>query len=219
MRFPRQVKIFHGQFNAAPMAGVLLLLLIFIRLGSLLYIPGVLMRLKNPAATIQITPDGLIHFGTNIFTDAQTNLLREALRVSAAGPPFDLEVDPAAPPKVTAHASEAVNSIFLIHPPVGPANLIGTENPTVIVRVNFLGQYIYDNQIVDERKLKAGLRERLEAAARQSRELTLAIAGDAQVNLNAVIRLAQWAREVGIKDAVLVERPGSPSASPANPSP
>jgi len=201
------------------MAAVLLVLLIFSRLGSLLYIPGVLTQLKNPAATIQITTEGQIHFGTNFYTDAQTNLLREALRISAAGPPFDLEVDPAAPPQVAAHVSEIVNSIFLIHPPAGPANLIGTDNPTVIVRVNFLGQYFYDNHIVDERELKARLKERLEAAARQSRELTLTVAGDAQVNLNAVTRLAQWAREVGIKETVLAEWPGNPSAPPANPSP
>jgi biopolymer transport protein ExbD len=219
MTFPRQAKIFHGQFNAAPMVGVLLLLLIFQQLGSLLYIPGVLMHLDNPAAVIQITADGRIQFGTNVFTQAQTNLLRDALKNSAAGPPFDLQVDPAAPPKVAAQAAEIVNSIFFIHPAAGPANLIGTDNPTVIVRVNFLGQYFYDNHIVGERELKARLRERLEAAARQSRELTLTVAGDAQVNLNAVIRLAQWAREVGIKETVLAEWPGALSAPSATPSP
>lgn len=219
MRFPRQAKIFHGQWSAAPLAGVLLLLLIFMRLGSLLYIPGVLVHLNNPAATIRITAEGRILFGTNVYTEAQTNLLREALRNSAAGPPFDLRVDPDAQSKVAAHAAEVVNSIFLIHSPAGPSNLIGTDNPTVMVAVNFLGQYIYDNHIVEERDLKAGLRERLEAAARESKELTLTVAGDAQVNWNAVIRLAQWAREAGIKETILAEWPGAPSASPAKPSP
>jgi biopolymer transport protein ExbD len=258
----------------------LLLLLIFVRLGSLLYIPGVLINLNDPAATIRVKADGLIHFGTNAFTDAQTNLLRETLKNSPAGPPFDLQVDSNAPPKVAAHArevvnsvynpaatilvtadglirfgtnsfadaqtnllretlrnspagppfylrvdpaapqklaaraTEVVNSIFLVHPPPGPQNLIGTDNPTVIVAVNFLGQYIFDNKIVDERELKAGLTNRLQAAARQSKELTLTVAGDAQVNWNAVIRLTQWAREAGIKETILAEWPASLSAKP-----
>jgi biopolymer transport protein ExbD len=217
MRFARQAKIFRGELSVAPLACVLLLLVIFLRLGSLLYIPGVLIHLDNPAAIIQVTADGRIQFGANFYTESQTNLLREALRNSAAGPPFDLRVDPAVPPKVAAHAAEAVNSIFLIHPPAGPSNLIGTDNPTVMVAVNFLGQYIYDNRIVDERELKAGLRERLEAAERESKELTLTVAGDAQVNWTAVIRLAQWAREAGIKETVLAEWPSTPS--PAQPTP
>jgi biopolymer transport protein ExbD len=170
----------------------------------------------NPAATIHITADGLVHFGTNTFTDAQTNLLRETLGNSPQGPPFYLGVDPGAPPKVAAHAAEVVNSIFLVHPPAGPPSLIGTDNPTVIVAVNFLGQYIFDNRLVDERELKSELRQRLQAAANESKELTLTVAGDAQVNWNAVIRLTQWAREAGIKETVLAEWP---SATPAKPSP
>jgi len=285
MRFPRQAKIFRGQLSAAPLAGVLLLLLIFIRLGSLLYIPGVLVSLKNPAATVSIAPDGRIHFGTNFFTERQTNrlrealikspagppfdmrpdpaapqqvvagvsnvvrsiynpaavisiapdgrfhfgsnvytehqtnLLREALRNSAEGPPFYLRADPSAPPKAAAHAADVVNSIFLVHPPPGPANLIGTDNPTVMVRINYLGEYIYDNHIVKERDLKAGFREQLEAAARESKELTLTVAADSQVNWNAVVRLTQWARETGIKDTVFAEWSDAPSASTATPSP
>jgi biopolymer transport protein ExbD len=285
MRYPRQVKIFRGHLSAAPLACVLLLLLIFVRLGSLLYIPGVLINLNdpaatirvnadgsihfgtnaftdsqtnllletlknspagppfdlqvdsnappkvaahareivnsvyNPAATILVSPDGSIHFGTNTFTDAQTNLLREALRNSPAGPPFYLRVDPAAPRDLAANATDVVNSIFLVSPPPGPRNLIGTDNPTVIVAVNFLGQYIFDNKIVDEPELKAGLTSRLQAAARESKELTLTIAGDAQVNWSAVILLTQWARETGIKQTVLAEWPAAPSATPAKPSP
>lgn len=287
MRFPRQARIFRGQLDAAPVAGVVFLLLIFMQLSSLLYSPGVLVDLNNPgatirvekdgrfhfgtdfyteaqtnllcealrnspagppfhlkvdpaappraverarqavnsvfmvspAATIRVEADGRFHFGTNFYTEAQTNLLREALRNSPAGPPFDLEVDPAVPAKVAARARQAVNSMFLVRLPGGPRDLIGTDNPTVLVAVNFLGQYFYDNHIVGERELKARLREQLLAAARESKELTLTVAGDEQVNWNAVTRLAQWAREIGIKEMVLAEWPGKPPPSPGEPSP
>ena len=221
MKFPRQAKIFRGQLlDAAPVAGVAFLLLIFLQLSSLLYTPGVLVHLKNPAATIRISADGLIHFGTNSFTQAEAGRLREALRNSPAGPPFDLQADSGTPPAVAASASEFVNRIFQIQFPAGPRNLIGTDNPTVLVAVNFLGQYFYDNRIVGERELKDALvRERLRAAALQSKEMTLTVAGDEQADWNAVIRLGQWAREAGIKETVLAERTDKPSASPASPSP
>jgi biopolymer transport protein ExbD len=219
MRFPRQARIFRGQLDAAPVAGVVFLLLIFMQLSSLLYTPGVLVHLNNPAATIRVEADSRIHFGTNFYTEAETNLLREALRNSPAGPPFAFLADPAAPAKVAERVRQAVNNMFLIRLPGGPRDLIGTDNPTVLVAVNFLGQYFYDNHIVGERELKAGLRERLLAAARESRELTLTVAGDEQVNWNAVTRLAQWARDIGIKETVLAEWPGKPPPSPAEPSP
>jgi biopolymer transport protein ExbD len=219
MRFPRQAKIFRGQLDAAPVAGVLFLLLIFLQISSLLYTPGVLVNLHNPAATIRIAKDGRIQFDTNFFTAAQTNELRAALQNSAAGPPFDLQADPATPPAVAARARAAVNQIFLIHPPAAEKTLIGTDNPTVMVRVNFLGQYIYDNHVAGEQELKAGLTLARQAAARESKELTLTIAGDEQVKWDALTRLAQWAREVGIKDTILAEWIDKPAVSPAMPVP
>lgn len=213
MRFPRQAKIFRGQLDAAPVAGVLFLLLIFIQISSLLYTPGVLVQLQNPGAVIRIAKDGRIQFGTNFFTVAQTNELKVALQNSAAGPPFDLQADPAAPPAVAARARDAVNQVFLIHVPAAGKTLIGTDNPTVMVRVNFLGQYIYDNHVVGEEELKAGLTQARQAAARESKELTLTIAGDEQVKWDALTRLAQLAREVGIKDTILAEWTDKPSAA------
>ena len=145
--------------------------------------------------------------------------MREALRNSRAGPPFALQVDPAVPAKVAERARQAVNSMFLVRLPGGPRNLIGTDNPTVLVAVNFLGQYFYDNHIVGEQELKDGLKKRLQEAAREKKELTLTVAGDEQVNWNAVTRLAQWAREIGIKETVLAEWPGKPPFSHGEPSP
>lgn len=49
MKFPRTAKIFHGPIDAAPFAGVLFLLLLFVFLGTLVYTPGVTIQL--PVAT------------------------------------------------------------------------------------------------------------------------------------------------------------------------
>ena len=221
MTFPRQAKIFRGQLDPAPFVAVLLLLVIFLQISSLIHTPGVLVQLNNPAATINVQADGSIRFGTNTYRVAETNRLLEALKNSAAGPPFDLRVDRGTPGGVATQVSNVLSGLFEIDLPAGSTNLmIGTDHPTVMVAVNFLGQYFYDNRIVGERELKDALvRERLRAAALQSKELTLTVAGDEQVNWNAITRLAQWAREAGIKETILAEWPDSPSPSPAKPPP
>jgi biopolymer transport protein ExbD len=45
MKFPRNVRIFRGQLDAAPFAAVLFLLVIFLMLGSLVYTPGTHIQL------------------------------------------------------------------------------------------------------------------------------------------------------------------------------
>ncbi len=50
MRFPRNTRIFRGQLDAAPFAGVFFLLLIFLLLSSsLVFIPGVPIQLPEVA--------------------------------------------------------------------------------------------------------------------------------------------------------------------------
>jgi biopolymer transport protein ExbD len=49
MKFPRTVKIFHGPIDAAPFAGVFLLFLLFVFLGTLVYTPGVTIQLPVAA--------------------------------------------------------------------------------------------------------------------------------------------------------------------------
>jgi len=48
MKFPRNARIFRGQLDAAPFMAVLFLLVMFLMLGTLVYTPGVHIRL--PAA-------------------------------------------------------------------------------------------------------------------------------------------------------------------------
>ena len=47
MRFARQARIFRGPLDPAPVASVLMLLVIFIMMASLLYTPGVLIHLPS----------------------------------------------------------------------------------------------------------------------------------------------------------------------------
>ena len=49
MKFPRNAKIFRGQLDAAPFAGVFFCLVIFLLLTLLVHTPGV--RIQLPAAT------------------------------------------------------------------------------------------------------------------------------------------------------------------------
>ena len=51
MKYPRTTRIFRGQLDAAPFAGVFFLLLIFVVLASLAYTPGVRIELPSVSAT------------------------------------------------------------------------------------------------------------------------------------------------------------------------
>ena len=76
MRFPRHAKIFRGQLDPAPVAGVLFLLVIFVLLGSLLYTPGVLVQVGSNAAGVDITVtrSNLIQFAGKTYKPEEADL-------------------------------------------------------------------------------------------------------------------------------------------------
>ncbi len=97
-------------------------------------------------------------------------------------------------------------------------DLVGTGNPTVAVAVDAAGDLYYDNQVISD----AGLRERLQAEVRRSREpLTLVIQADRDVRHERLSQLALLARDAGIKDALLATRPklAEQLQTPAKPAP
>lgn len=57
MKFPRNAKIFRGQLDATPFAGVFFCVLLILVLRSLLYTPGVVIRLPTSNAK-PLTLDG-----------------------------------------------------------------------------------------------------------------------------------------------------------------
>lgn len=84
------------------------------------------------------------------------------------------------------------------------AELPGTANPSVAVAVDAEGHLYFENQIVDEPRL----REKLSAAVEQTKEpLTLVVQADRQVKHESLSKLAILARSVGIKDFYLGTRP------------
>ncbi|MGO8699515.1 MAG: ExbD/TolR family protein [Limisphaerales bacterium] len=80
MRFVRQARIFCGPLDAAPVAGVLLLLMMFLLLGSLLYTPGVAIRLPdmgdwpgtdNPTVVVAMDANGQYFYENQAIQEPQ----------------------------------------------------------------------------------------------------------------------------------------------------
>lgn len=100
MKFPRNARIFRGQLDAAPFAAVFFLLVIFMMLSSLVYTPGVHIRLPmadNLTGTDQLTvavaidANGRYYFENQAIDEAQLrNRLRQVAK--SAGEPLTLVI-------------------------------------------------------------------------------------------------------------------------------
>jgi len=95
MKFPRNARILRGQLDAAPMAAVLILVLIFVMLSSLVYTPGVHVKLPvandlpgtdQPTITVALDANNRLYFTNGLITAADLRLrLREAV-TNSPGP-------------------------------------------------------------------------------------------------------------------------------------
>lgn len=93
MRFPRHARIFKGQLDAAPFAGVFFLVLIFITFNSqLVFTPGVRIELpqaeglagtSNPTARVYVAGSGQYYFENQVI-DADHLLQRLNTAVAKA---------------------------------------------------------------------------------------------------------------------------------------
>ena len=113
MKFPRSAKIFRGQLDAAPFAGVFFLLVIFLLLASLMYTPGVRIKLPvaadlpgadGPTLTVAVDSNGKFYFENQLISE--TELSR---RLSAAAKKTSK------PLTLVVQADEAVRNDTLIH--------------------------------------------------------------------------------------------------------
>ena len=79
MRFPRNARIFRGQLDAAPFMAVFFLLVIFVLLRSLLYTPGIEVKLPSagdlslagtdrPTISVAVTTNS-IYFGNQLVSE------------------------------------------------------------------------------------------------------------------------------------------------------
>ena len=90
MRFPRHARIFKGQLDAAPFAGVFFLVLIFITFNSqLVFTPGVRVELPladglpgtaNPTISVVVDRSGRFYFENQVIAEAG---LKARLRTAA----------------------------------------------------------------------------------------------------------------------------------------
>ena len=146
MRYPRNAKIFRGQLDAAPFAGVFFCLLLFILLASnLVYTPGVKINL--------------------------------------------------------AQAGE----------------LPGVANASLVVAVSANGAYHFRNRSITEGKLKEELRGAVLASKSANEKLVLVALLDEAVNSQALVQLAEIAREAGITEMLQATRPRFESADSSQP--
>lgn len=77
MKFPRNARIYHGQFDVAPYAGVFFLLALFMLLGSLVYTPGVQIHLPmaadlpgtdRPLIAVAVDANGRFYFDNQLIS-------------------------------------------------------------------------------------------------------------------------------------------------------
>jgi len=210
MRFARQASIFRGPLEPAPVLGVLFLLVIFMLLGSLLYTPGVLVQFDGFGApyaqTITVTRHGEVVFAGKTNQATELEQLRAGdLKNAPGGQPLRLQVEPGADPKLV----EQVRGLFQLQLPTNDiVNLTGTDNPTVVVAVNFRGQCFFENRPVQDQELKEELRKRLLEATRASKKLTMVLWADKAAENEVVMRLYRLARDAGVTEFLLAEQPG-----------
>ena len=198
MRFARHAKIFRGPLDPAPVAGVMLLLMMFMLLGSLAYTPGVLVDLGRP---ITVTSSNSIDFGGKSYKPGELDQLRADIKTSPGNQDFTVMMQPGADPGL----GERVSNLFQITLPDGK-NLAGTDNETVAVAVNFRGQCFYENRLVQDAELKTELARRLKQAAGESRKLTLLLLMDKATEYQVQSHLVELAREAGIAEVLLPGR-------------
>jgi biopolymer transport protein ExbD len=199
MRFARHAKIFRGPLDAAPVASVLMLLMMFMLLSSLVYTPGVLVALGQP---ITVTKTNSVVFAGKTYAPGDLDQLRIDLKNWPDKTGFSVVMDSGADPGL----GRQVSNLFQIAMPDGK-NLIGTDNATVMVAVNFRGQCFYENQPVQYAELLAKLAERQKIAVSEKKKLTMVLMADKATDYQTLTKLRALAREAGIADVSEMQRP------------
>jgi biopolymer transport protein ExbD len=211
VRFTRQSRIFRGPLDPAPVAAVVMLLMLFMLLSSLVYTPGVLVDLgpANASATITVTSSNVVAFAGKTYKSSDLDQLRSDLKTVPANTDLGIAVQRGADLSL----ARQVSNLFQITLPTGK-NLVGTDDATVMVAVNFRGQLFYENHLVKDAELKTDLAQRLKIAARDSRKLTLLLRIDKGAEYQVVAHLYELAYEAGITKVLTVQRPGMFSGQP-----
>lgn len=220
MTFQRNAKIFRGRLDAAPLAGVFFLLIIFMLLASLVYTPGIPIGLSanaggasRPGKEISLAKNGTVVFEKKTYATNGLEQLREDLKRLPPRTTLVLRSAPNAPRETIERIRDMARILELnlettgasIELPVSQ-NVIGTTNRTVVVAINIAGQYFFENQLISETKLKSQLTAEVQ---KTSSPLTLVVLADKGVEYDSIVHLAQLAEESGIQQALLQQRPSA----------
>ena len=220
MRFPRNAKIFRGQVDAAPFAGVFFLLLLFMLLfNTHVFIPGVRIDLGGKpevppisGRTVKILRSGAIVFDDNrySFTEFQ-NELRERAQKGTVPKRIIFENEPGTKDFFIDRAQQLLAGLGVALKSPGErmelpdaTGFAGSPNETVVVAMNLNGQKFFQNQLVGDESLGQKLAE---AVRQHKTPLTLVVQADKNVPYGKIMKLCEIAHNAGIAEVTLAARP------------
>ncbi|MDB6058038.1 MAG: hypothetical protein JWO95_1882 [Verrucomicrobiales bacterium] len=94
-----------------------------------------------------------------------------------------------------------------VTPPVADG-FAGTDNPTITMAITASGQFLFDNQIVEETDLKSALQKKV-AAAPNLKGLTLVVIPDKSVSYEVLTKVRSLAGDAGISEVLEAVRPSA----------
>jgi biopolymer transport protein ExbD len=95
-----------------------------------------------------------------------------------------------------------------VNPPVADG-FSGTDNPTVTMAITASGQFLFDNEIVDDHELQSALQQKVLASPKASKQLTLIIIPDKTVSYDVLTRVRTLARDAGVSEVLEAVRPSA----------
>lgn len=219
MRYPRNAKIFRGQIDAAPFAGLFFLLVLMLFIFSThVFVPGVqvVVEDKGPLPdltdrTLQVEPEVIRYKGEEHTLETFERTIRQEARAGAVPPRLRFLADP----KTDAAVIQRIENLALefginLRPPGNrlelpmDAGFPGTPGPAVVVGINLNGQMFYQHQRIEPDALKQRLRKLLE----EEGAVSVVVQADRQVRLEQVMQVVQIAGAAGVDEISIGTRPG-----------
>lgn len=95
-----------------------------------------------------------------------------------------------------------------VSPPVADG-FAGTDKPTVTMAITAGGQFIFDNEVVEEGDLKAALQKKIANTPKADKGLTLVLIPDKSVSYEVLTQVRTLARDAGISEVLEAVRPSA----------
>ena len=218
MRYPRNAKIFRGQIDAAPFAGLFFLLVLMLFIFSThVFVPGVRVVVdeREPAPpltdrTLKVEPGLITYKGEEHTLESFEQAVRQQARVGDIPARLRFLVDP----KVPRETIERIENLALefgigLRPPGNrlelpiAAGFPGTPGPAVVVGINLNGQIFFQHQTIRP----DALRQRLEALREKEGAVSVIVQADKQVRLEQVMQVVQIVGSAGVDEVTIGTRP------------